>query len=66
MIIIRVGGAYLDPLFQDDIELAPGMQFVIVEYPDGNNVQGVFRRADFSQLRDGDEITLGLNTYQIN
>jgi hypothetical protein len=61
-----IGGAQLEPFIQNDIVLAPGTQFVIVEYPEGNNVRGVFRRADFSQLRDGDEITFGLNTYRIN
>jgi hypothetical protein len=60
-----IGGAQLEPLIINDVP-APGTQFVIVEYPDGNDVKGVFRRADLSQLRDGDEITFGLNTYRIN
>jgi hypothetical protein len=64
--IPRGGGAYLELIRTDDAVLAPGTQFEVVKYPDGNALGGLFRRADNSLLRDGDEIIAGLNTYRIN
>jgi hypothetical protein len=66
--ISKLVGVYLDPIIYptQDLILAPGTKFAIVDYPDGNDLQGLFIRADFSKIREGDEIKVGVNTYRIS
>jgi hypothetical protein len=62
------GGAFLDLRATNDILLAPGTQFTIIEYPEGSGSGGLFRRPGepLNSLKDGDEIIVGMNTYRIN
>jgi hypothetical protein len=61
-------GVFLNPLVipATDVVLAPGTKFVIVDYQDGNLLQGRFKRSDNSLILEGDFITAGLNTFSVS
>lgn len=58
-------GVFLTIDISDDKVLAPGTEFVIVDYQDGQDLQTSFIRVDYQPLHEGDLISYGLNTYQI-
>ena len=61
-------GVYLNPLVisATDVALAPGTKFAIVDYQDGNDLEGNFMRSDNSLILEGGTITAGLNTYSLS
>ncbi len=60
-------GVLLDLVMEpsDDVALAAGTKFAIVDYVDGKLSGRGFIRDDLSPIEEGDTITKGLNTYRV-